>query len=263
MQPYLRTREQSDRTAKVTGIAITAVVHILLLVVCLLFGLTYLYPPPPELTFVMDFTEETEIVEEMTVPTNTGLEAQAEDPDPEEKVELVQKAESPYTTTKPNTTPPTKPDTHGDVETPQPETPPTALDPRASFPGMSTQDNTATTPHGADNASDNFKGGQPDGNTPQGKLDGSANAHLEGRPVKGSIPKPSYEAQQEGKVVVSIKVDNYGNVVEAVAGAAGTTITDKNLWTAARTAAMKAKFKESASAPALQEGTITYIFKLQ
>ena len=43
----------------------------------------------------------------------------------------------------------------------------------------------------------------------------------------------------------------------------GTTVTDKNLWNAARSAALKAHFNQSASAPPVQIGTITYIFKLQ
>ena len=52
----------------------------------------------------------------------------------------------------------------------------------------------------------------------------------------GSIPKPSYSIQKEGTVVVQIKVDQYGNVTEAIAGVEGTTVTDKALWQAARNA---------------------------
>ncbi len=262
MQPYLRTRGQREKDATVTGLIITGVVHVLALVACLLFGLTYLYPPPPELSFLVDFTEQEELVEEVVVPSGDGLEAQAEEVEPEKPVELVQKSESPHTTTKPNTTPATRPDTHGDVPVTQPETT-SELDPRASFPGMSTSNSTATTPHGASTSSDNMTAGQPDGNTTHGKTDGSASAQLRGRTVDGRLHKPSYDAQVEGKVVVLIKVDQYGNVTEAVAGHEGTTITDKNLWNAARSAAMKTKFNSSASAPAIQEGTITYIFKLQ
>ena len=69
--------------------------------------------------------------------------------------------------------------------------------------------------------------------------------------------------QESGKVVVDIWVDNYGSVQKAVAGAEGTTVTDKTLWQAARKAAMGAQFNLSADAPAMQKGTITYIFKLK
>jgi TonB family protein len=179
------------------------------------------------------------------------------------EVELVQKAESPHVNDRPNVTPATKPDTHGDVEVPTPKVEEPKLDPRASFPGMSQKDNNATTPHSATEAHEGFKAGQPDGNTREGKTEGSANAHVKGRNVVGSLPRPSYNSQTAGTVVVQVKVDQYGNVTEAIAGAEGTTVTDKTLWTAARNAALKAHFNMDAGAPAIQTGTITYIFKLK
>ena len=80
--------------------------------------------------------------------------------------------------------------------------------------------------------------------------------------MNGTLPRPSYGVQKAGTVVVEIWVDNYGNVQKAVAGAAGTTVTDKTLWQAARKAALGAHFNMSADAPALQKGTITYVFNL-
>ncbi len=100
--------------------------------------------------------------------------------------------------------------------------------------------------------------------TPSKKItEGTANAHVQGRSVLGSLPKPAYNSQAEGIVVVQVKVDQYGTVTEAVPGAEGTTVENKTLWNAARSAALKAHFNQSASAPALQTGTITYIFKLK
>lgn len=259
MQPYQRTREKREKTAAVTGILATLVLHALALVVCLTSGFTYLDPPPPERApLVISFEEDMAV--EKPVATTVGQEPQAEEVDLEKEVELVQQAESPHVTTTPNVTPATKPDTHGDVEVPTPEPPKEPeLDPRASFPGMGKKDNSATTPHGAAEAGEGFKAGQPDGNAKEG----SANAHLKGRNVLGTLPKPEYAIQAEGKVVVTIKVDQYGNVTEAIPGAEGTTITEKTLWNAARNAAMKAHFNMAADAPALQTGTITYIFKLK
>ncbi|MBP3794809.1 MAG: energy transducer TonB [Bacteroidales bacterium] len=92
-------------------------------------------------------------------------------------------------------------------------------------------------------------------------VEGTPNAHLKGRIVLGTLPRPSYAAQKDGKVVVSIWVDQYGNVKKAVPGASGTTVTDKDLWDAARKAAMESHFNSSDDAPSLQEGTITYLFK--
>ena len=45
----------------------------------------------------------------------------------------------------------------------------------------------------------------------------------------GSLPRPSYNSHTAGVVVVQVKVDQYGNVTEAIAGAEGTTVTDMTL----------------------------------
>lgn len=262
MQPYQRTREKREKNAAVTGIVATLVVHALVLVVLLTSGLTYLDPPPPERTsLLIEFQEED--MASKPLSTRIGRQPQAEEVDLTREVDLVQKAESPYVNDRPNTTPATEPDTFGDVETPTPEPEQPKLDPRASFPGMSQKEDPATAPHSAAEAGEGFKAGQPDGNTREGKTEGSANAHVKGRNVVGSLPKPSYSLQVEGIVVVQVKVDQYGTVTEAIPGAEGTTVTDKTLWNAARTAALKAHFNQSANAPALQTGTITYIFKLK
>ena len=263
MQPYLRSRQTEDKRARWTGLAATVAVHVVALVFCLTAGLKYLDPPPPETSFLIDFEEE--LVEDVTpVETKIGRQPQAEETDPDKPVELVQKAESPHVSDRQNKTPATRENGHGDVEVPTPpqkEEP--KLDPRATFPGMSQKDDKATTPHSGSEASEGFKAGQPDGNTKEGHLEGKANAQLKGRNVVGSISKPAYTAQLEGTVVVQIKVNQYGEVTEAVPGWEGTTVTDKGLWNAARNAAMKTKFNVKADAPVVQTGTITYIFKLQ
>ena len=262
MQPYQRTREKREKNANVTGILVTLGIHAAALVVLLTSGLTYLDPPPPERTsIVIEFEEE--VPEVKPVQTRIGRQPQAEEVDLTKDVELVQKAEAPTVNDRPNVTPATRPDTHGDVDVPTPKVEEPKLDPRASFPGMNQKDNSATTPHSAAETSEGFKAGQPDGNTKEGKTEGSANAHVKGRNVVGSLPRPSYNSQTAGTVVVQVKVDQYGNVTEAVAGAEGTTVTDKTLWTAARNAALKAHFNMDANAPAIQTGTITYIFKLK
>ena len=262
MQPYQRTREAREKRANVTGILVTLLFHALVLVVFLTCGLPYLDPPPPERTSLLIEFQEEEDARTVLTP-KVGRQPQAEEVDVTKPVELVQKAESPYVNDRPNTTPATRPDDHGDVDVPVPPVEDPPLDPRASFPGMGKKDDSATTPHSGSEPSEGFKAGQPDGNTREGKTEGSANAHVKGRNVVGSLPKPTYNAQVEGTVVVQVKVDQYGQVTEAVPGAEGTTVTDKTLWNAARNAALKAHFNQDANAPAMQTGTITYIFKLK
>lgn len=260
MQPYKRTQETREKNANVAGIVATAVIHVLALLLCLFLGLSYLDPPPPErTTLLIDF--EAELPEEEPVQTRIGREPQAEVNDPDRPVELVREAQSPFVNDRPNTAPVQTPDAHGDVDVPTPQEP--QINPNALFPGMSDNSSNATAPHSATEASDGFRAGQPDGNTREGRISGNANAHLQGRHLEGSLPKPRYNAQLEGIVVVQIKVDQYGNVTEAVAGVEGTTVHDATLWNAARSAAMQAHFNMSADAPVLQTGTITYIFKLQ
>jgi hypothetical protein len=92
------------------------------------------------------------------------------------------------------------------------------------------------------------------------RSEGTAAANVQGRSLVGSLPKLTTSGQVEGTVVVSIKVDQYGNVTEATAGAEGTTTTNNSVWIAARSAALRAHFNQSANAPAIQDGTITYAF---
>ncbi len=260
MKQYLRERNERERNSVLTGIVLTVAVHVCAAVLVSFTGIKYLYPPPPESTMLLEFEEDVEMPEQ-----KPGREPKGEDVDPEKTIELVQRSESPNVSKKPNVTPATKPDTHGDVEVPEPprkEEP--ALDPRATFPGMAKKDTSITSPHSASEGSTEYKPGQPTGNVNKGDSEGKPNAHLEGRTVdKAGLKKPVYASQESGKVVVKIWVDQYGKVQKAVPGIEGTTVTDKAMWTAAKNAAMETGFNMSASAPALQEGTITYIFNLK
>ena len=86
---------------------------------------------------------------------------------------------------------------------------------------------------------------------------GSQTWSLAGRSLKGTLPQPSNAFNQEGKVIVQIRVNAAGNVVEATCK--GGNVTDKRTQQLAIDAAKKAKFTEGDHD---QIGTITYIFKL-
>ena len=260
MKEYLRERQRTEDRSKITGITLTVLLHAAALCLVSFSGLKYIYPPPEESSFLIDFTK----LEEVEPVPVFGREPEGEDVDLEKDVEFVQKSESPNQSLAENLTPATKPDTFGDVETPEPprqEEP--KLDPRATFPGMARKDTAATAPHNAREASPDFKAGQATGNTATAKPEGEANAHVEGRKVnKSTLATPKYELQESGTIVVKIWVDNYGNVKQAVIDD-GTTISNTKLCAEARAAAMKAHFDQKIDAPAMQEGTITYIFSLK
>lgn len=256
MKQYLREREREAKVSTTTGIVLTVAVHLVVILSCAFTGLKYIYPPPEEQTFLIDFEEENpDPVRRQLL----GRQPQAEDVDKTKPVELIQRSESPVKSERTNKSAEARPDDFGDVEVPAPKE---DINQNALFPGMSKKDSSLA-PHGASNPSAEFKAGHPKGNTSTGKTDGVPNAHLKGRSVLGALPRPDYAVQDEGKVVVDIWVDNYGNVTKAIAGGKGTTVNNQALWAAARAAAMKAHFNQSADAPALQEGTITYIFKLK
>ena len=91
---------------------------------------------------------------------------------------------------------------------------------------------------------------------------GTATASLEGRSIVGSIPYLTSTGSIEGVVVLDIWVDQYGNITRASSSTEGTTIDNTRALSAARDAALKAHFNQDANAPALQRGTITYVFQL-
>lgn len=82
---------------------------------------------------------------------------------------------------------------------------------------------------------------------------------LTGRNLNGKLATPQYNSNQEGVVVVEIRVNAAGKVIDAKA-TAGTTISDKATRRAAEEAASKAVFS-SGNGDVI--GTITYVFKLK
>ena len=259
MEQYKQEREKRSKTAMGTGIVLTVGVHALLLVFGAFSGLKYLYPPPPEQTFLIDFTEpESQTVRQV----RDGSQPMAEEIDPSKSLEVVRRSEAQELGHKNNEAPEAKGDDFGDVEKYEPSRE-KEIDSRALFHAADNKtDKDTLAPQTASKVTDALQSGHASGNATVGKTTGEPNAHLQGRKVEGVLPRPTQSTQLEGTVVVNIWVDQYGVVQRAESGAEGTTVVDTKLWAAARSAAMKAHFNISADAPALQKGTITYIFKL-
>lgn len=259
-QQYTRERERQEKIARVSGGVFTVAVHVVILACCFFAGFTYLDPPPPEQEQILIEFDEPET--ERPRQTWNGSRPQAVKPDPNKPINLIQRSEAQHEGTKSNEAPEATVDDFGDVDIVEPERE-KEIDRRALFHAADnkTQKDTLAQ-QTASKVSDVLKAGHAQGNTRTGETAGEPNAKVPGRSVNGTLPRPSYGVQASGKVVVDIWVDNYGNVQKAVAGAEGTTVTDKTLWQAARKAALGAHFNMSADAPALQKGTITYIFRL-
>lgn len=87
------------------------------------------------------------------------------------------------------------------------------------------------------------------------------NYNLAGRKALSKpIQKP--DCQEEGTVVVSIEVNQNGQVTKATPGARGTTNSALCLYDAAKKAALKTKWNADGNAPSKQRGTIIYKFSL-
>ena len=257
---YRQEQERQGRLSRAAGAVLTVFLHICLLVCFFLTGFSYLDPPPPEKTPILIEFEEPEI----SKPRQSwnGARPQAERPDPSKDIKLVQSSEGQFEGSKSNEAPEATVDEFGDVDIHEPERE-KPIDRRALFAAADNKtDKDTLAPQTAREPSDQLKAGHAAGNIKSGATSGEPNARLVGRTTIGALPKPAYNVQASGKVVVQIWVDQYGSVQKAVAGAQGTTVTDEKLWNAARAAALKAQFNMKADAPAMQEGTITYIFKL-
>lgn len=262
---YIEHRESSNKKGQIIGVALVLCVLACSFTLLSFTGLSYLYPPPEENTFLLDFSSEVNDIE-----LKTSKEPVSENVDKTKEVELVKKSESPIEQNKPNTTEQSSQDDFGDVETPSPQPEQPTINQKALFPGMNKKPSSSDSPHSAAKSSKNFMDGQADGNSKNSATEGKANAHLKGRETMGGLALPKFNKQEGGKVVVRIWVDAYGNVTNAVVDASGTTIDDKTLWNEARNAAMKTHFtklnnitEDTPLQELLQEGTITYYFTLK
>ena len=111
------------------------------------------------------------------------------------------------------------------------------------------------TPEGSGTGEGDARQGNPVG---QGSSEGHSWS-LDGRALVGKLIDPLYEVNVEGRVTVSIRVDESGNVVGVSIGRP-TDISDAAIQRAALDAARKAKFSAGDN---VAVGTITYHFKLK
>lgn len=110
---------------------------------------------------------------------------------------------------------------------------------------------------------------QGETNETRGKEDGpnsvgtaELDAGLQGRGVVGKLPLPTYKGNETATIVVSVTVNEKGEVTKAKFQSMGSsTMVNNALIEAAEAAALKARFKEGRAFA--EGGTITYRFILQ
>lgn len=255
---YIQQQEKDSRNSAISGGLLAFVVNACLILVLSLSGYTYIDPPPPEKEQILIEFDEVETTKPKQRRDGTKPRAEV----PSKEINLVQQSQAQNLGTKTNEAEEATIGDKGDVEVPEP--PRKEINKRALFAAADNKAKKDTlAAQTAREVTDALKAGHALGNTKSGETSGEPKAQLAGRTHNGTLPRPSAPGQQVGKVVVKIWVDNYGIVQKAIAGAEGTTVNDADLWNEARKAAMKASFNMSADAPAMQEGTITYIFKVK
>ena len=241
------------------GIIATVAFHAALLVVTVSGGLSYTFPPPPEKSIVMEFEPEEEprpVIEE-----RAGKEPQAQEPDVTKPVKLVQKSEAPvHKGTKENVSKETTVGDKGDVEVPEPPRK-KEINQRALFSAANNSKKDTLAPQTAEAVSDALNAGHAAGNTKSGNIEGQPSAKLAGRNALGELPRPTDNVKEEGTVTVKIFVDRQGNVTSTLIKSS--TSTNSKLMSAAMEAAKKTKFNPDPNAPEIQEGTITYKYRLK
>lgn len=135
--------------------------------------------------------------------------------------------------------------------------------PKALYPGKSNKNTQGGSQGITGQPGDQGKPNGTPGSTNYDGLGGKGSGigyDLGGRGAK-NLPKPVYNSDEQGDIVVEIKVDREGRVTYARAGARGTTISDQSMQRQAEDAARRSIFVRDPSAPEEQKGTITYKFR--
>lgn len=246
-----------EKTGKRIGVLLTVAVHGVLVFVFGVTGFRLIYPPPPERGILIEMTADEPRL--LTV-TKTGEEPTSVRPDPDKEVKLVQKSSSASVSDKNSGGKSSTVSDDGDVPKYEPKR--EEIDSRSLFTSADNKRDSEAEQTAA-KVSEALRAGHAEGNTDSGQVTGEPSARLEGRNVNGNLPKPEYKVNKSGVVVVRIMVNREGEVTNAIPGVKGTTVTDAQLWKAAKEAAMKARFSPSEKAEFTQVGTITYVFTLK
>lgn len=239
----------------------TVLFHIGLLLCFIFMGLNYQIPPPPEEGITINFgyqdfgsgSEQTEqIVEEQEI---TPQEIVNNNPVVED-ISTQDIEETPTTKLKEHL------EESKEVKKIEEKKPEPVVNTKALYPGKK-QNNSNSQGISEGQGDQGSQDGDPNSNAYTGGGIGKNGIayQLGGRTIT-EIKKPNYDSQQQGKVVVTIRVDRNGKVISATPGAKGSTTTNAYLYSKAKEAALKTTFEANTTAPEIQVGTIIYNFKL-
>ncbi|MBL4670377.1 MAG: hypothetical protein JKY30_14095 [Flavobacteriales bacterium] len=242
-----------------SGLIGTILVHLLLLLMFLSFGMNYQDPPEPnEGSMMINFGTSDEgsgevEAEEAASSTSESVLPSENASAAEEQVLTQDNVEAPVVSSSETQT----------EETVQEE----QVASQNLLNALNAVNNSQNTTEDGNQGETGNPGNQGD---PNGDPNTNGNSNVAGDGIgynlggrgKISFKKPNNPTQKDGTVVVEIWVNRDGKVIKAKPGARGTTTTNTILQKKAEEAAYKAKFKRDVNAPFEQKGTMTFVFIL-
>ncbi len=266
-----------DTEHKRKSMAITVSVHVVILLLLLYAGLSYLDPPLEEGIAINFGTTEmgsgrVQPTEMITTSPKQATSQPVSEPKSEIKEEVVTQnmEDAPVVKKekiiKEKEVLPVKEQPKNETPKPDPKPSKSTSDALSSLIDGPKNKGTATGGEGNDNKPGDK--GSPDGDPNAGSyygtgkgIDGDGNYLLGGRKALNK-EKFIQDCNEAGIVVVSIDVDRNGKVIAAMAGVKGTTNNSKCLLEPAKRAALATRFNADDKAPAKQIGKIIYNFSL-
>ncbi|MDG1252421.1 MAG: hypothetical protein P8N56_01970 [Schleiferiaceae bacterium] len=267
----MTSQENDEKNDRRRGWVTTLSVHAVLLVLFAFFGLTY-QDPPPELGIPINFGyEEDGAGETSAAPAEAVTSPSSSSSDPAEAamtqdlVDAVAVADKPKDKPKVESTTPTETEQNKAKEPEKPKVS-DALNNRLKG-GFSQSSTSPGTGSGQGNTTGGGDQGKPTGDA-QGNGLGNGGRGNSGDYQLGSRralerPKPIYDCEGDGVVVVKIWVNRNGVVQRVEGGVSGSTTSQSCLITRAEEAARKTRWEGDPSATDLQVGTIKYRFTRQ
>jgi TonB family protein len=213
-------------------------------------------PPAPSQQQESSNSDKEELVEDITSEAPNIQQERAEKPKKEEEPQKELKEEKEAIEDK---TEETVEETPKEIE-PEPDPEP-VVDPRLLYTGKNTEQGESAQGNDEQAGDKGQETGDPNDINYEG-LGGQGNgiSYNLGNRIAKSLPKPQYNSDDQGKVVVSIWVNKLGEVTRAEIQQKGTNVSDISLRKMAQKAALNAKFTADTDAAEIQKGSITYHF---
>jgi hypothetical protein len=242
-------QQQNDRR---TGIISTVVLHVLMILLFLFFGLSQPNPLPEEVGIELAFEDA------------GGLTGGAPDPSPGSPQETATPVTAPETPEEVAT------DENSEVEVtkpvkPTPKPTPKPAEPKPPKPNPNALFNPSTNP--STNPTTGPPGGGPPGDKPgEGGVGSFHGKGFEGKLAGRGLmrgPSISEKPTEGGKVALDIFVDRTGKVTRVAFNLDRSTTTSQVLFNLAKKAALQCTFSAKPDGAAEQKGEMTFVFILE